>query len=74
MTVILATASKKAQELRGEGDATAAKLYSDAFAQQPEFFSFIRSMKAKIASKLKYNMMILKPGSDFFRFMQSPQK
>ncbi|ACA31567.1 protease modulator HflC [Histophilus somni] len=75
VVVILATASKKAQELRGEGDATAAKLYSDAFAQEPEFFSFMRSMKAYENSfEGSNNMMILKPGSDFFRFMDHPKK
>lgn len=74
VVVILATASKKAQELRGEGDATAAKLYSDAFAQEPEFFSFMRSMKAYENSfEGSNNMMILKPGSDFFRFMDHPK-
>ena len=46
VTLILANANKTAQELRGNGDAAAAKLYSQAFAQEPQFYSFIRSLKA----------------------------
>ena len=75
VTLILANANKTAQELRGNGDAAAAKLYSQAFAQEPQFYSFIRSLKAYESSfEGSGNMMILKPGSDFFRFMQAPKK
>ena len=75
VTLILANANKTAQELRGNGDAAAAKLYSQAFAQEPQFYSFIRSLKAYESSfEGSDNMMILKPGSDFFRFMQAPKK
>ncbi len=73
VTVILATANKQAQALRGEGDAMAAKLYTDAFSKYPQFFSFMRSMEAYQASfKNKGNLMIVKPDSDFFRYMQTP--
>lgn len=73
--LILANANKAAQELRGNGDAAAAKLYSQAFAQEPQFYSFIRSLKAYESSfEGSDNMMILKPDSDFFRFMQALKK
>ena len=75
VTLILANANKTAQELRGNGDAAAAKLYSQAFAQEPQFYSFIRSLKAYESSfEGSDNMMILKHDSDFFRFMQAPKK
>ena len=75
VTLILANANKTAQELRGNGDAAAAKLYSQAFAQEPQFYSFIRSLKAYESSfEGSDNMMILKPDSDFFRFKQAPKK
>ncbi|PJG83488.1 protease modulator HflC [Caviibacterium pharyngocola] len=75
VTVILATANKTAQELRGSGDATAAKLYTEAFSNEPEFYSFVRSLKAYENSFAgSDNMMILKPDSEFFRFMQVPKK
>ncbi|QIM68889.1 protease modulator HflC [Basfia succiniciproducens] len=75
VTLILANANKTAEELRGEGDATAAKLYTEAFSGEPQFYSFVRSLKAYENSFAgSDNMMILKPDSDFFRFMQPPKK
>src|SRR6478752_4559412 len=44
--VIRAEAYRDAQRVRGEGDAKAAGIYASAFSQNPEFFSFYRSMEA----------------------------
>lgn len=73
VTVILANANKKAQELRGEGDAVAAKIYADGFGLAPEFYNFIRSLKAYEKSFAQSdNLLIVKPDSEFFKFMQRP--
>ncbi|MGX2950429.1 protease modulator HflC [Ursidibacter sp. B-7004-1] len=74
--LILANANKTAEEMKGQGDAEAAKIYADAFSQAPEFYSFIRSLKAYEESfaEGKNNMMLLKPDSEFFRFMKAPTK
>lgn len=76
VVLILANANKTAEELKGQGDAQAAKIYADAFSQEPQFYSFIRSLKAYEESfaEGKNNMMLLKPDSQFFRFMQAPTK
>lgn len=76
VVLIEATAKKKAEELRGEGDAQAAKIYSDAFSQEPDFYRFVRSLKAYEASfsQEQGNMMLLKSDSEFFRFMKAPTK
>ncbi|MDD0823134.1 protease modulator HflC [Mannheimia sp. AT1] len=76
VVLILANANRTAQELRGEGDAQAAKLYADAFGNEPEFYSFVRSLKAYEDSfaEGQNNMMLLKPNSEFLRFMQAPTK
>ncbi len=74
VTVILAQANKTALELRGQGDAEAAKLYTNAFSQYPDYFSFIRSMQAyQQAFKNHNNLMVIDPKkSDFFKYMQNP--
>ena len=74
--LILANANKTAEEMKGQGDAEAAKIYADAFNQDPLFYSFIRSLKAYEESfaEGKNNMMLLKPDSEFFRFMKAPTK
>ncbi len=69
--VILAEAYKDAQRVRGEGDAKAAAIYSQAFQQNPEFFSFYRSMEAyKSSFRSKSDMLVLEPNSDFFRYLR----
>ncbi|AKO45888.1 protease modulator HflC [[Haemophilus] ducreyi] len=74
--LIEANAKKKAEILRGEGDAIAAKIYADAFSKAPDFYSFVRSLKAYENSftKDQQNMMLLKSDSEFFRFMKAPTK
>lgn len=76
VVLILANANKTAEEMKGQGDAEAAKIYADAFSQAPDFYSFIRSLKAYEESfaEGKNNMMLLKPDSEFFRFMKAPTK
>ncbi|AMW16232.1 protease modulator HflC [Glaesserella parasuis] len=76
VVLILANANKTAEELKGQGDAEAAKIYAEAFKQEPEFYSFVRSLKAYEESFAagSNNMMLLKPDSEFFRFMKAPTK
>lgn len=42
---LLAQAQKDAAATRGEGDAQAAKIYADASAQEPQFFSFWSNLR-----------------------------
>jgi modulator of FtsH protease HflC len=69
--VILAEAYKKAQELQGNGDAKAASIYSAAYGQNAEFYSFYRSLEAyKQSFKSKSDVMVLDPSADFFKFLK----
>ncbi|MCK5423966.1 MAG: protease modulator HflC [Emcibacter sp.] len=68
-TVLLAEAEREAQKLRGIGDATAAKIFADAYNQDAEFYAFYRSMLAyNVAFREKNTTMILSPNSDFFKY------
>ena len=74
-TRTVAEAERTARITRGEGDAEAAKLFADAFSQDPDFYAFIRSLRAYEESFSSGNdVMVLSPDSDFFRFMKSPDK
>lgn len=71
VTVIRAEAYRKAEEIRGEGDAEATAIYADAFNQDPEFYSFTRSLQAyKNAFRDSGNVMLLQPDSEFFRYLK----
>lgn len=73
VTKTLAEAERQGRILRGEGDAEAAKLFADAFSQDPDFYAFIRSLRAYESSfQSNQDVMVLSPDSDFFRYMKSP--
>ncbi|MGD8107693.1 protease modulator HflC [Pantoea sp. FN0302] len=73
VTRTLAEAQREALITRGEGDAETAKLYADAFSQDPDFYAFIRSLRAYEKSfNNNQDVMVLSPDSDFFRYMKSP--
>lgn len=72
--ILLATAFEEAEKIRGEGDAEAAVIYGQAYGQDPEFYSFYRSLEAyKNAFQNDGDILILDPGSDFFKHFQQKQ-
>jgi membrane protease subunit HflC len=71
--VIVAEAYRQAQGVKGEGDAKASATYAQAFSQNPEFYSFYRSLEAYRQSfKNKSDVMVLEPSSDFFKYLKNP--
>lgn len=73
--IILAEAYRDAQKIKGEGDATSARIYAQAFSKNPEFYSFYRSMEAYRSSfRNKSDVMVLEPSSDFFKYLRNPNK
>jgi len=73
-TTILATAYSTAQTTRGNGDATAAKTYADAYGKNKEFYSFYRSLAAyKKSFSNKGDVILLQPDSDFFKYFGDPK-
>ncbi|OWJ65584.1 protease modulator HflC [Inquilinus limosus] len=68
-TVLLAEAERKAQELRGQGDADAIKVQADAYGADPQFFSFYRSLEAyRTALGASGTTLVLSPKGDFFKY------
>lgn len=70
--VIIAEAYRDAQKIKGEGDAKATSTYAQAFGQNPEFYSFYRSLEAYRGSfKSKGDVLVVEPNSEFFKYMKS---
>jgi len=70
-TIELANAYRDAEELRGEGDAKAASIYAEAYQQDAEFYSFMRSLNAyKAAFSNKGDIMLIEPDSQFFKYLK----
>jgi len=75
ITIMLATAEKNANEVRGEGDAQAAKIYADTYNKDAEFYRFYRSLEAYEKSfNSKSDIMVIKPDSDFFHYLKDGSK
>lgn len=67
----LADAYKKAEILRGEGDATATDIYAKAFSANPEFYEFNRSLEVyQKGIKKDGDILILDTNSEFFQYFQ----
>lgn len=71
--VLEANAYRDAERIRGEGDATAAAIFASAYTQDPEFYAFVRSLNAYMATfKGREDLLVVDPDSDFFRYLKDP--
>ena len=72
--VVLADAYNKAQKMKGEGDARAASIYSDAYGRSPEFYAFYKSLDAyKESFAKKSDVLVIDQSGDFFKYMKNPR-
>jgi membrane protease subunit HflC len=70
--VILAEAYRDAQKIKGDGDAKASATYAESFGRDPQFAQFYRSLEAyRTSFHNKSDVMVLDPGSDFFKVMRN---
>ncbi|MCC5855168.1 MAG: protease modulator HflC [Idiomarina sp.] len=72
VTVMLADAEREARQIRGEGDAEAARIYAETYSQDREFFAFIRTLEAYTHSFGDGDsVLVIGPDSDFFKYFSS---
>jgi len=72
-TEILANAERDALRVRGEGDAQAAQIYAKAYARNPEFYAFYRSLQAYERSLGKDgDLLVVTPDGEFFKYLKDP--
>jgi membrane protease subunit HflC len=70
--VILAEAYGKAEEVRGEGDALAARIYAAAYSKDKDFYEFSRSMTAyQRTFSNKGDILLIQPDSEFFKYLNT---
>jgi len=71
--ILLAESRREAEKLRGDGDANAIRIYAEAFEKDPEFYGFVRTLKAYEKSLTKETTLVLPSDSEFFKYL-SPAK
>jgi len=72
VTVIRATAEKDGNQLRGEGEGEAIKIFASALEQDPEFYAFRRSLEAYTKFLAEKTTVVLSSDNDLFQYLQSP--
>ena len=69
--VIDAEAYREAEQTRGDGDASSAAIYANAYNKDPEFYTFYRSMNAYVnVFSNKGDILVLDPSNEFFRYLK----
>ena len=68
-TIVLAKAYKESEQMKGEGDARAVKIYADAYQKDLGFYEFIRSLEAYKKALREDTKLVINADSKFFRFM-----
>ncbi len=71
-TELLADAMRKAEEIRGAGDAESTDIYARAYGKDPDFYQFYRSLQAyRTTFNSKQDILVMEPDSEFFKFFGS---
>ncbi|MGF1726336.1 protease modulator HflC [Photobacterium nomapromontoriensis] len=71
VATILADANREALVVRGNADAETAEIYAASFNKNPEFYDFLRSLKAYENSfNSKSDILVIDPNTEFFKYMK----
>jgi membrane protease subunit HflC len=73
-TVLLAEAQKKAQTIRGEGDAEAIRIATEAYGKDIDFYTFYRTMETYRESFEDNTNLVLSTESSLMEFLTNPMK
>ncbi len=66
-TIIISEAYKKSEQIKGEGEQAAIKIYADAYGQDPDFYDFYRSLQAYSKSLGDRATVVMDRDGDFLR-------
>lgn len=67
---IISTANREATEIRGQADAEATRIYAEAYALDPEFFAFQKSLESYRDIISGNTSLVLSTDSDLFRYLE----
>ena len=69
--VTIADAERDSNIMRGEGDATATRIYAEAYGRDTEFYELYRSLEAyKQTFASEGDIMVIEPDSQFFKYFK----
>ena len=68
---IISEAYKQAEEIMGKADTKAIEIYANAYAKDPEFYSFMETLKSYEANLGEGTVVILATDSDYLQYLKS---
>lgn len=67
---ITSEANRQAQEIKGRADAEATRIYGEAYSQDPEFYSFYKTLDTYRDTIGGNTKLIISSDSDFYRYLK----
>ncbi len=67
--ILLSEANKKSETLKGEGDASAAKIFNDAYGKDKDFYEFYNTLEAYKLTIKDNTKLVIPSNSPFARFL-----
>ncbi|MBU4119373.1 MAG: protease modulator HflC [Proteobacteria bacterium] len=64
-------AVRESQKIKGQADGEAAKIYADAYNQDPEFYAFSKSMDAYRLTMGENTRLVVSPDSPFYKYLKT---
>ena len=71
LKVITSEAYRRAQIIKGRGDAEATRIYADAFGIDPEFYTFVKTLEVYRESIGRDSALVLSTDSDFLKYLKA---
>ena len=73
LQTVLSSANRESLNIKGKADAEATKIYGLAYSQDPQFFTFFKTLESYKKAVGKNTTLVLPADSDLYRFLQSVQ-
>jgi len=67
--VVISSARREAEEIKGQADAEAASIYAQAYNQDKEFFSFYKSLESYKKAIGENTRLIIPMDSEFYKYL-----
>jgi membrane protease subunit HflC len=69
LKTVTSGANRKAEEIKGEADAKATKIYAAAYNQDPEFYAFSKTLESYERTMGNNSKLVVSSDSQFFKYL-----
>ena len=73
MKLITSEAYRKAQGLKGKADAESISIYAQAYSQDPNFYSFVKTLETYQDTIDENSTIILTTDADYYKYLKGIQ-